>query len=596
MYRRPSSLISVTPVKAFGLALLLTVFGTQTEARQYKSKLFNSSDQNLGAAESQALSSLEARLATATDPWEIAVNGQHLARQYAQNGQFEQAAQAYQKALSTNVLAEPVARVMTKEFAYVLLQLKRFTQVGPLFSHSSMDNEERLLVARAALGLQRFHEVVAILTQITENSAALPDEQLQQVAELAYQASAFAMAIDSIKALLLRHPEDMTLIRQLTGLYIKTQKFGAALDLWSLASNQSRFVDEQDWLLLVELYQRQNMPDKAARILNNALRTDTVKATAGHWYRLFELWYQARETDAAMASLNNSLRLSSDIQQGLLLADLQHKAEQWQNLLDTLTFTCQQVLPDRFTGKANLLLGIAYHKLGQADDARRAFINASLVSGEKAKAREWLAFIEAAPANDEEMSELKGLCLPEETRIKLPESSSVKNPRASAESDKTKPTSKNDAPPLEIKTLPATRFYGTRVTTTPQELPQTIKRRTFALIKSLMKSGGGIAGNMHLLLDDIPTESSLTLTIAFPFSGAPANRGVNRIVPEPEHQALSWKYKGPAVDINQQWAQFIQQAIAEQHQLNGRARMVFLSDTSGTDLLDVELQLLLKEN
>ncbi|MCC2606985.1 tetratricopeptide repeat protein [Planctobacterium marinum] len=593
MYRRPASLISVTPVKAFGLALLLTVFATQTEARQYKSKLFNNSDHNLGAAESQALSSLEARLATATDPWEIAVNGQHLARQYAQNGQFEKAAQAYQKALSTNVLAEPVARVMTKELAYVLLQLKRFAQVGPLFSHSSMDNEERLLVARAALGLQRFHEVVAILTQITENSAALPDEQLQQVAELAYQASAFAMAIDAIKALLLRHPEDMTLIRQLTGLYIKTQKFNAALDLWSLASNQSRFVDEQDWLLLVELYQRQTMPDKAARILDNALQSSTVNATVRHWYRLFELWYQARETDAAMTSLNNSLRLSSDIQQGLLLADLQHKAEQWQNLLDTLTFTCQQVLPDRFTGKANLLLGIAYHKLGQADEARRAFINASLVSGEKAKAREWLAFIEASPANEAEMSELKGLCLPEETRIKLPESSRTDKPRASAETDKTKPTSKNDAPPLEIKTLPATRFYGTRVTTTPQELPQTIKRRTFALIKSLMKSGGGIAGNMHLLLDDIPTESSLTLTIAFPFSGAPANRGVNRIVPEPEHQALSWKYNGPAVDINQQWAQFIQQAIAEQHQLNGRARMVFLSDTSGTDLLDVELQLLL---
>ncbi|BDX08498.1 hypothetical protein MACH26_40190 [Planctobacterium marinum] len=581
--------------------LLVLLIANTTEARQYKSKLFEDSNQDLSSAESLSINQLEAQLATASDPWQIALSGQQLAHQYVLKQEFAKAAEAYQTALAANALAAPVARQLRLEYAQVLLQLKRFAQIKPLLSsvtnEAELSSQERVLLARAAVGLEQFHEVVAQLSPLLVQLASLSDDELKQLAQLSYAAKAWPMTIDFLSEYLQRHPQEPAINRQLTGLYILTEQYDAALQLWSLANSQKLFSQEQDWLLLVDLYKRQNMPDKAARILNDALQQGNILDSAEHWYQLFQLWYQARELASARGSLAQSLVRSNDVQRALLLTELYQQAEQWQASLDTLTQTCEQILEERYVGKANLLLGIAYHKLAQPEKARRAFINATLLSGEKVKAREWLAFIAAAPASREESQQLQGLCLPADTQIALPDSSSkpaVGSSSKSAVADTAENTAQQSMP-LTKKRLAATRFYGTKVSTTKAELQTVIKKRTFGLIKALMRSGGSVNGNMHLLMQQMQTGNELNITIAFPFSGAPRNSGIHRIVNVPSQHAVIKQYQGPAAELEAQWTMLVMQAMQEGHQLTGQSRMIFLSDTSGSDMVDVELQLIIAE-
>lgn len=586
----------------WGLLMLVLALGiaNTAEARQYKSKLFEHSNQDLSSAESLSINQLEAQLAGASDPWQIALSGQQLAHQYVLKQEFAKAAEAYQAALAANALAAPVARQMRLEYAQVLLQLKRFARVktllNPEANETVLNTAERLLLARAAAGLEQFHEVVAQLSPLVPQLSTLSDNELKQLAELSYTAKAWPMTINILSEYHQRHPQEPAINRQLTGLYLLTEQYDTALQLWSLANTQGLFRLEQDWLLLVDLFKRQNMPDKAARILNEALQQGNIEDSAERWYQLFQLWYQARELTLARDSLAESLTRNNDVRRALLLTELYQQAEQWQASLDSLTLACEQVLDDRFVGKANLLLGIAYHKLGAPQKARRAFINATLLSGEKTKAREWLAFVAAAPASREESQQLQGMCLPADTKIALPDSSAKPDEAVkSGDEQVLADTSKKSAPqtiPLTKKRLAATRFYGTKVSTTPAELQTTIKKRTFRLITALMRSGGSVNGNMHLLMDQVQTGEELNITIAFPFSGAPRNSGIHRIVKMPVQDAVIRQYKGPAAELEAQWTKLVVQAMQEGHQLTGQSRMIFLSDTSGTDILDVELQLI----
>mgnify|MGYP000282229423 CR=1 FL=1 len=117
---------------------------------------------------------------------------------------------------------------------------------------------------------------------------------------------------------------------------------------------------------------------------------------------------------------------------------------------------------------------------------------------------------------------------------------------------------------LSVISLPAARFYTTKLKTSAQKMEQDMKRKIFNLIKNLLRSGGKVDGNMHFLMD------------------------------EPQKRAVTRTYQGPAEGLAKEWQTLTTLAIAQGHTPSGQARMVFLSDTSGTPNIDVALQLIIQ--
>ena len=628
-------------------AFLVLISTQQCFARQYKSRVFNDSEQDLSASEVKNIAALEEAFASYQDDYQIASTGQYLAREMVANGEYEKAANYYYAALksggkkpssenpnidATSTLAEPVVKQLRLELAQVLLTLKRDNEVLALFDIKALskstildksevlgeilppDFDERILISRAFLSLQQFHQVVAQLQPLTKELATLTSKQLQQLSGLLYGADALTLVVEVLIEIRKRDSADVTTARQLTGLYIRLEQYQQALDLWSLAYaqgllSQDKNTSPQDFLLLTDLYHRQKAPEKAARLLQQAMYDGTIAPNADNSYRLFEFWYQAKEISKAKAALWQSIQQSQNLQHALMLAELLQQAQDWQQLESLILLGCSTVLPDKFVGRINLFYGIALHKLGKDNDARRAFINASLVSGVKTQARDWLAFTNAEPASIQESGELWGPCLPEDPEIELPKnlqailkSSSKQEPMLDSTEQQPQATSQQSSivKELAITELPAIRLYAGGLTTTPENLQRDIKTKTFTLLKNLMRSGGRVDGRMHLvfsLVYPIETQSDnteLTLSVGFPYSGLPKTRAGFKIIKHPKRKALVRHYQGPGTELDTQWQLLVQQALAQGLTPSGDAIMIFMSDTSGTDTLDVKFQLIVE--
>ena len=147
---------------------------------------------------------------------------------------------------------------------------------------------------------------------------------------------------------------------------------------------------------------------------------------------------------------------------------------------------------------------------------------------------------------------------------------------------------------LKVITLPASRFYGTKLKTSAQTIEQDLMRKTFNLIKNLIRTGGEVGGKMHLLFDEVQTTENINVTIAFPYSGSPTNRSGHRVIRVPEKRAVSKTYMGPAAGLSKEWLALSTSASNQGHVATGQARMIFLSDTSNSPDIDVELQLIIQ--
>lgn len=547
--------------------------------------------------------------------YQIATTGQYLARKMVAAKDYEKAAEYYATTLQTQVLDELIQNQLTHEYAQVLLELARYAEVVALLDKaptsdsaelSALSVQTRLLLARADIGLQQYHRVVERLSPLNNQLSTLPDSAIKHAAGLYFQAQATQLAANMMAEIVKRNPNDINVARQLTGLYIQLKDDTRALNLWALTFSKSLFTEEQDWLLLTNLYHRQGSPEKAARLMTAGMENGVISQTPKHYYTLFEYWFRGKETRSAQEALWNSVRGSHNVEHTLILAEMLQKEEKWQKLQQLIEWRCQSILPDPHVGRINLMLGIALHKQNKDVSARRAFINASLVSGVKNSAREWLAFMNAAPATREESAKLWGDCLPHDASIALPKqfathpntSSSPAPATASSEAASEFTTKEHNT--LHVVTLPATRFYGTKLHTTAQKMTQDITRKTFNLIKNLIRSGGKVKGKMHLLFDEVATQEGIHLTIAFPYSGTPKNRAGNSVIRKQQQLAVSLNYQGPAAQIPQQWQTLSALAIKQGLTPTGQARMIFLNDSTNVDAadnahIDVTLQLMIQK-
>lgn len=573
------------------LSILIGFVVLPTDARQYKSRLFTDSNQNLGEAAAQTISELEAAFGTYQDSYQIATTGRYLAQQMIASKQYDKAVEYYQQVLATETLEATIQTQIRIELAKLFLHLKGYEEVKTLFVESDTTLDISILLAKANLGLKMYHTALKDVDPFMSDVSKMTNPQLKQVATIHYIAGALPKAAELLEALLHRQPDDLNLARQITGIYIKLEKFQAALTTWSLAYVKKLLVEERDLLLLAELYAKQGAPEKAARVLTEGMLSGLVIDSAEHYYKQFGYYYNAREMDLAIASLQNSVQKQPNLEYSLLLAELLQNVQRWQELLDTVLFACQQILPDSFVSRTNMLLGVAYHKTGDDELARRAWINASLMSGQREKAQQWLQFIEATPATREESKELWGPCVPADKAIALPDS----EPELASDSEENlAANSQANQMELTLKTLPTANYYGTSIPTTPESLLRDIKIKTFALMKALLRTGGSVDGPMHLVFEQLQAEDSLKLTIAFPYKGKPSRSGRHQVHRLPEQRAVTTNYNGPAENISEIWKNLVENAIAQGFIPNGEARMVFLSDTSGTGTLDVELQLIVE--
>jgi tetratricopeptide (TPR) repeat protein len=569
--------------------------GSVAAEGQYRSKvLLTPNDGDWAKGADLSIEELEQQLGSIEEAYAKSSAGRHLARHYVERKEYGKAIEFYQQALQAEGLSDVANREMLRELAQVYLLKKDYTAAaGTLQQVLAIDLvpdiADFLLLARAQHHLGKYVDVVATLDGIQKAGLTMDTPQMQQALALYYHAGAFAQCEVLLRRLLEVQPDDPQNWHLLASVYLQQNKKKQALDQLTLARDKLVPFAERDILLLASLQSANNNPYGAAEVLEEALSSQQVPPSAATYRRLFEFWLQAREQEKARKALQQAAKLSDDIELYLYLAQLQMEEQDFDNMHQTMLAACAKQLPDKYVGRANLLLGVSQLKRGDESGARRSFINATLIGGVNAQAGQWLRFMNGAPPTDDEIRRIVGICYGANDK-RLDASTRLTQTAVEISADATAAEVVSSA--FEIKTIAPMSLYYMQSGKPIAELLGSLRGTAISLYVSLAKSGGNADGPLQVILSGDPQglEEDVTTQVGAPFAGAASGSGKFSVRTTEPFKCASQMFEGEGDALGKALAQLAESVQGAQHEFTGEMRIVIPpGDSGGT--LKLELQL-----
>ena len=565
------------------------------EQGQYRSKVLVTPGSDVDKGTQLSIEELEQQIGSIELPYAKSSAGRHLARHYVAQGEYGNAIAYYRQALAAEGLSDIANREMLRELAQVYLRKEDYAAAAQTLERALAidllpEVTDYLLLAQAHYRLGKYVAVVATLDRIQEQGLALDTTQLRQALALYYRVGAYAQCERLLQRLLALEPDEPQHWHLLASVYLQQDKKRQALDQLALAREKSVPFTESELFLLVNLQAANRNPYGAAQTLADALAKQQVKANGANYRKLFEFWLQAREQEHARNALATAARLSGDTELYLYLAQLQMEERAWQSMYQTMLAACANQLPDKYVGRANLLLGVSQLKLGDESAARRSFINATLIGGANAQAGQWLGFMNAAPTTEEEARRIVGICYgARDKRLKVASRSDAR-PAVAAVEKVTDLTSRED---IQIKTVPAMRLFYAEYDGPLVQLTGKLQSMGVRMNINLVKAGGSADGPLQIISTEapVPGGAQASVQLALPFRGTPAGRGRYRTRAVPSFNCAYVAGEGAGKDFLAAWARFAEVLQAAGYELTGERRIV-IARNSGA--IQTELQLGIK--
>jgi len=224
-------------------------------------------------------------------------------------------------------------------------------------------------------------------------------------------------------------PEQKSYWTQLSGLYSQTNRDRDAFSVLEVAYRAGLLSTESELKTLVQYYSFFNNPYRGAVMLEREMNAGNIERDQENLVLLSQLWSQSREHKRSIPILREAAGQSSEGELSyrlgmVLLADEQYRASQ-----RALEQALRKGRMDRDdTGDAYLLLGTArFSQAGPEDtaiwaSARDAFVNAQRYQKSRARASEWIGYIDAVADTYRRQKELERIqererCLADLARI-----------------------------------------------------------------------------------------------------------------------------------------------------------------------------------
>ncbi len=558
----------------FLLGLSLSIWAQEG---QYRSKIRIDPNADVGGDAGLSIEELEKQISSITESYARSSAGRHLARHFVEQGEYDKAIDYYRTALAAGGLSDVANREMLREMAQVYLLDENYVEAASALEKALRiklvpDVADYLLLAQAYYRLGKLVQVVGALDPIREQGLVLSTSQKRQALALYYQAGAYAQCEQLLRQLLEAEPDNPESWHQLAAVYLQQGKRKQALDQLTLAREKLVPFREQDMVLLADLQAVNGNPYGAATVLQEALADKRVPANGANYRKLFQFWLQAREVERANAALVQAARLSGDIELYLYLAQLQMEQEAWQPMYDTMLAACKQQLPDKYVGRANLLLGISQLKLGDESSARRSFINATLIGGAGAQAGKWLDFMQAAPATDREARGIVGVCHGAGDRQVSAEAFAGDDASDSGTTATAARPAAQGEMAVAIKTVPKMLFFYQNYSKSIAELASEARSLAMQMGISLVKSGGTVDGPLQIIAEG--EGEGGVLQLGFPVRGAARASGKYRTRGIAAFKCAYLVYEGKGDSLAAVWAQFLTAVEAAGHEMTDERRVI----------------------
>jgi tetratricopeptide (TPR) repeat protein len=322
-----------------------------------------------------------------------------------QMDRLDAARTAYEQALSQPRLPESMATnllgtlgrigLMQEDYAYAEKHLAR------LLETPEQDTaQNRVLLANAYVGSERYEQALEQLTRAIESEreqGGPPQESwLSLLASVYYSLEDYEGMRSVMRELVERYPREQYLMN-LAALHGQLGDREQQLALVESLLDDDRLEQETHLRMLASLFLAENLPFKAARLLDAEIERGRVAADEDVLEQLSQAWYLAQELDKAVPPLERAAAMAETGELYMRLAGLHMEAYRWAEA-EAAAARALERGGLRKEGSAWLVRGMAKVRLNQFAQARRFFYRAEKFDESRAYASQWLAYVDGEEA------------------------------------------------------------------------------------------------------------------------------------------------------------------------------------------------------
>jgi tetratricopeptide (TPR) repeat protein len=410
----------VNPLKALTLGLLMLcvlpappVLAQQQEASQQRTRKTPAMRETVYAKLSEAQTAADAEdfaravrildeLAKRDDlnSYELAQLWNFYGFIHYSNDDYPRSLKAYEK-----VLAQPdLPEAMENDTLYTLAQLsftsdqyaKTVEYLQRWFAAASEPGPEPyILLGQAYYQLERYEQAIGPV----ETALRIAREQGKPIKEgwylllraFHFELGNFPKVVEVLESLLRSYPKK-EYWTQLAAMYGEIGQDEKQLISYELAHLQGLLTEGSEIVLLAQLYLQEDVPFKAATVLEQGMEAGVVEKNAANWRLLSQAWTLAQEDRKAITALSEAARLSDDGELDVRLAQAWLNLGDWTKAADAAGSALEKGVERE--SDVQIVLGMALFNLDRFEQARNTFRLAQDDARNGPAARQWIDYIE----------------------------------------------------------------------------------------------------------------------------------------------------------------------------------------------------------
>ncbi|QIZ76683.1 tetratricopeptide repeat protein [Ferrimonas lipolytica] len=316
---------------------------------------------------------------------------------YWTNGQVEKAIEQLQFAVETEALDASTNAQTHRMLADILLSQLRYEDALEHYhwvENSSADNLKTgdlyLRIAQSYYRLENWQAVIAPAKRSAELELTVTPVQMQLQAY--QQLEQWPNAVTITRQLIAMEPSQLEWWRHLTSLQLRLKQHEQALTTLALAERNGVLATEKDYLSLVQLFANRQLPELAARQLQQQLGK-TIEDNFEHRLKLAQYWQITQNWQQAVSAWDAVAQLDADyrLEQFELLV-MHGQFEQAVALMPQLKRAIKT--QDR-KSRLHLQATRAYYRLGQYPKALKHAEKAARLPNSEGAGSKWRDFIQA---------------------------------------------------------------------------------------------------------------------------------------------------------------------------------------------------------
>ena len=321
---------------------------------------------------------------------------------YFQQGDAARAQQSYEGALAQERLPNSMLAnlrltlgrlgLMQENFDYALGHLRALLSIPDQDKPSN-----RVLLANAYFGKNEFRAALGELDIALDRSRARGEKPRENwlglLAAVYYELEDFESMRDVTYELAVTYPRQQHFMN-LAALYGQLGDQKRQLALVESLMEQGRLSSEQHLKLIANLYMAQDLPYKAARLLETELDSGRIEADVQSLELLSQAWYGAARVDKAIPPLEEAAKMAEDGEVYVRVARLYLDAYDWENAARA-TREALRKGELRDEGNVWLIQGMALARMSRWGDAAETFARAAQFEESARYAEQWIAYVDS---------------------------------------------------------------------------------------------------------------------------------------------------------------------------------------------------------